>query len=167
MSPPPSTLSDTKGRKTRDFIHVDGGPQTEDLAEKFWLLAERSYRFSRELPSEVRLTLPVGLKAVVDGNLEIIRTVFAKWCLEILILVYLKKTIGFQELKASLEAISSQVLSLKLRRLEEFGLLQRPTIAGRPPRTMYSLTPNGVIVAHLGEPVLMFLRLTLQSAGAR
>jgi len=95
----------------------------------------------------------------VKENLKIIETVFAKWSLDILMVTYLHEAVGFQELKASLGSISSRVLSVRLRQMEALGLLLREVTNEHPPRTRYSLTPDGLTVARLGEPVFLFLRM--------
>ncbi len=49
----------------------------------------------------------------------------------------------FCELERSLAGISPRTLSLRLRALEEQGMVARDTYAEVPPRVEYSLTPKG------------------------
>ena len=49
----------------------------------------------------------------------------------------------FCELERSLEGISPRTLSLRLRVLEEQGILERKTFPEVPPRVEYSLTEKG------------------------
>jgi DNA-binding HxlR family transcriptional regulator len=49
----------------------------------------------------------------------------------------------FCELERSLEGISPRTLSLRLRALEEQGVVQRRTFPEVPPRVEYSLTEKG------------------------
>jgi DNA-binding HxlR family transcriptional regulator len=49
----------------------------------------------------------------------------------------------FCELERSLEGISPRTLSLRLRALEEHGVLERKTFPEVPPRVEYSLTEKG------------------------
>jgi DNA-binding HxlR family transcriptional regulator len=49
----------------------------------------------------------------------------------------------FCELERSLNGISPRTLSLRLRALEEEGIVERQTYAEVPPRVEYSLTPKG------------------------
>jgi DNA-binding HxlR family transcriptional regulator len=49
----------------------------------------------------------------------------------------------FCELERSLEGISPRTLSLRLRALEEQGILERKTFPEVPPRVEYSLTEKG------------------------
>jgi DNA-binding HxlR family transcriptional regulator len=49
----------------------------------------------------------------------------------------------FCELERSLAGISPRTLSLRLRALEEQGIVERHTYAEVPPRVEYSLTPKG------------------------
>jgi DNA-binding HxlR family transcriptional regulator len=49
----------------------------------------------------------------------------------------------FCELERSLEGISPRTLSLRLRALEEEGIVERHTFPEVPPRVEYALTPKG------------------------
>jgi DNA-binding HxlR family transcriptional regulator len=49
----------------------------------------------------------------------------------------------FCELERSLQGISPRTLSLRLRGLEEEGIVERTTFAEVPPRVEYSLTEKG------------------------
>jgi DNA-binding HxlR family transcriptional regulator len=49
----------------------------------------------------------------------------------------------FSELERSLEGISPRTLSLRLRALEEQGIVERRTFPEVPPRVEYSLTEKG------------------------
>ena len=49
----------------------------------------------------------------------------------------------FCELERSLAGISPRTLSLRLRALEEEGIVERHTFAEVPPRVEYELTPKG------------------------
>jgi DNA-binding HxlR family transcriptional regulator len=49
----------------------------------------------------------------------------------------------FCELERSLHGISPRTLSLRLRALEEEGIVERTTFAEVPPRVEYSLTEKG------------------------
>ena len=50
----------------------------------------------------------------------------------------------FCELERSLEGISPRTLSLRLRALEEEGILRRQTFPEVPPRVEYALTDKGL-----------------------
>jgi DNA-binding HxlR family transcriptional regulator len=93
-------------------------------------------------------------------NLQVARTVFGKWSVEVLTFLYSKPKSRFQEIKNALGVISARVLSLKLTRLEDLGLVHRAVLDTRPPAVQYSLTDEGRRLARLGEPVFLYLRLT-------
>jgi DNA-binding HxlR family transcriptional regulator len=57
----------------------------------------------------------------------------------------------FCELERSLEGISPRTLSLRLRALEECGVLERRTYPEVPPRVEYVLTPKGEALVPLIE----------------
>ena len=55
----------------------------------------------------------------------------------------------FCELERSLAGISPRTLSLRLRALEEQGIVERHTFPEVPPRVEYSLTPKGMAIVPL------------------
>ena len=57
----------------------------------------------------------------------------------------------FCELERSLAGISPRTLSLRLRALEQQGIVERHTFPEVPPRVEYSLTPKGTALVPLIE----------------
>ena len=68
--------------------------------------------------------------------------VCGKWTL-LVIRDLAEGTARFCELERSLEGISPRTLSLRLRALEEEGVLERTTFPEVPPRVEYALTNKG------------------------
>lgn len=64
----------------------------------------------------------------------------------------------FCELERSLAGISPRTLSLRLRGLEEEGIVERHTFPEVPPRVEYSLTPKGLALLPLIEDMRSFGR---------
>ena len=64
----------------------------------------------------------------------------------------------FCELERSLEGISPRTLSLRLRALEEEGMVERHTFPEVPPRVEYSLTAKGRALLPLIEDMRSFGR---------
>ncbi|HZG48318.1 MAG TPA: helix-turn-helix domain-containing protein [Thermoleophilaceae bacterium] len=64
----------------------------------------------------------------------------------------------FCELERSLAGISPRTLSLRLRGLEEQGIVARETFPEVPPRVEYSLTPKGEALVPLIEDMRRFGR---------
>jgi DNA-binding HxlR family transcriptional regulator len=132
-----------------------GGPEREKIRHRFREFSESASKFSREVaPSLSR----VDTTEAAEANLRIAKTVFGKWSLEILVLLYSMKELGFEKIRKSLKGISPRVLSEKLKQLEGEGLVRRDVLSVSPPRVSYRLTEKGLIVARLGEPVFLFLR---------
>lgn len=48
---------------------------------------------------------------------------------------------------------------MKLRQMEDLGLVHRGVLDDRPPRALYSFTQTGLMIVRLGEPVFPYLRL--------
>jgi len=67
-------------------------------------------------------------------------------------------TSRFCELERSLAGISPRTLSLRLRALEEQGILERQTFPEVPPRVEYSLTPKGEALVPLIESMRAYGR---------
>jgi DNA-binding HxlR family transcriptional regulator len=64
----------------------------------------------------------------------------------------------FCELERSLEGISPRTLSLRLRALEEQGIVERQTFPEVPPRVEYALTAKGRALAPLIEDMRTYGR---------
>jgi DNA-binding HxlR family transcriptional regulator len=128
----------------------------DDVRSQFLQLAERTSRFSASVygGSGRYAELSMAERAVV--NLKIARTLFGKWSIEVLTVIYNMGSPRFSEIKGMLKEASPKVLSSRLRALEEVGLIRREVISQRPPAVRYSMTDDGLIVAKLGEPVFLF-----------
>ena len=72
----------------------------------------------------------------------------------------------FCELERSLEGISPRTLSLRLRALEDEGIVERKTFAEVPPRVEYSLTEKGQALVPLIEAMRRYGRQWLNDDGA-
>src|ERR1700683_215526 len=64
----------------------------------------------------------------------------------------------FCELERSLGGISPRTLSLRLRALEEEGIVERQTFPEVPPRVEYALTPKGRALVPLIEDMRTYGR---------
>ena len=72
----------------------------------------------------------------------------------------------FCELERSLEGISPRTLSLRLRALEEAGVVMRKTYPEVPPRVEYALTEKGRALVPLVESMRLYGREWLNEDGA-
>jgi DNA-binding HxlR family transcriptional regulator len=70
----------------------------------------------------------------------------------------------FCELERSLEGISPRTLSLRLRALEEEGILERQTFPEVPPRVEYALTEKGRALVPIVESMRAYGREWLGDA---
>ena len=71
----------------------------------------------------------------------------------------------FCELERSLEGISPRTLSLRLRALEEHGVIERKTFPEVPPRVEYSLTEKGEALVPIIEDMRSYGRKWLEPVG--
>jgi DNA-binding HxlR family transcriptional regulator len=81
----------------------------------------------------------------VDSSCPVCRTadlVCGKWTL-LLVRELAEGRTRFCELERSLSGISPRTLSLRLRALEEEGIVERQTFPEVPPRVEYALTAKG------------------------
>jgi DNA-binding HxlR family transcriptional regulator len=72
----------------------------------------------------------------------------------------------FCELERSLEGISPRTLSLRLRALEEHGVIERRTFPEVPPRVEYSLTEKGRALVPIIEDMRSYGRQWLAASAA-
>jgi DNA-binding HxlR family transcriptional regulator len=70
----------------------------------------------------------------------------------------------FCELERSLDGISPRTLSLRLRALEECGVIERQTYPEVPPRVEYALTDKGQALVPLIEDMRSYGRRWLSDA---
>ncbi len=98
---------------------------------------------------------PPGLRMSAESNSQcpVCRTadiVCGKWTL-LVIRDLVDGCSRFCELERSLEGISPRTLSLRLRALEEEGIVERRTFPEVPPRVEYALTEKGQALLPLIE----------------
>lgn len=93
------------------------------------------------------------MSAVSNARCPVCRTaevVCGKWTL-LVIRDLAEGSSRFCELERSLEGISPRTLSLRLRALEEEGIVERHTFPEVPPRVEYALTEKGKALVPLIE----------------
>ncbi|HEV2138113.1 MAG TPA: helix-turn-helix domain-containing protein [Nitrososphaerales archaeon] len=129
----------------------------DEIEALFSKQRQSSAEFAREMARLLYRKSRVSPEATAKVNLKLAKTVFSKWSIEILTILYSARMVSYGDLKRGLRGITSRVLSDKLKKLEIGGLVRREIVDGRPPRTSYSLTEDGITVAKLGEPVFLFL----------
>ncbi|WP_342437620.1 helix-turn-helix domain-containing protein [Paenibacillus sp. FSL L8-0436] len=81
-----------------------------------------------------------GEPCPIAKTLDIIGT---KWTFLIIRDLLIEGTMRFSDLLKSLEGISPKTLSLRLRELENHGILERTVYPEVPPRVEYTLTAKG------------------------
>jgi DNA-binding HxlR family transcriptional regulator len=93
------------------------------------------------------------MSATTNSECPVCRTaevVCGKWTL-LIVRDLAEGAARFCELERSLEGISPRTLSLRLRALEEEGVVERHTFPEVPPRVEYALTEKGRALAPLIE----------------
>ncbi len=122
---------------------------------------QTTIRFSQDFIAAYVEELGEDKSALRHEMHEIIRvfsTLFQKWTMEIIFLLYLKGAMRFNELKRTLDGISSRTLSRKLVALGENEFVNREIIDQRPVKVTYELTQKGQVVSELAIPQIFFLR---------
>lgn len=94
-----------------------------------------------------------ALKACpINNSLKIFQQKFA---LNIIRNMMLLKQTKFNQFLGSIEGINTKTLSIRLKELEEYGLIDRKVTQGRPLKVEYSLTKKGKalnsILCHMAE----------------
>jgi DNA-binding HxlR family transcriptional regulator len=97
---------------------------------------------------------------VLDESCPVCRTaeiISGKWTL-LIIRDLADSSLRFCELERSLEGISPRTLSLRLRALEDQGVVERHTYPEVPPRVTYQLTDKGRALVPLIEDMRAYGR---------
>ncbi|MDP9189827.1 MAG: helix-turn-helix transcriptional regulator [Actinomycetota bacterium] len=97
---------------------------------------------------------------VFDQDCPVCRTaqvISGKWTL-LIIRDLADSSLRFCELERSLSGISPRTLSLRLRVLEEQGIVERQTFPEVPPRVEYALTDKGTALVPLIEDMRSYGR---------
>jgi DNA-binding HxlR family transcriptional regulator len=131
-----------------------------ELFERFRKFTDVSTNFSREVAAILDSNYNFSSGDRMNVNLFLAKTVFSKWSIEILSVLYALRSASFHEIEKNVKGIAPRVLSSKLRTLEEGNMVKRTLMNTWPPRAIYSLTERGLTVAKLGEPVLLYTALT-------
>lgn len=100
------------------------------------------------------------MSAASNASCPVCRTaeiVCGKWTL-LVIRDLAEGSSRFCELERSLEGISPRTLSLRLRALEEEGIVERHTFPEVPPRVEYALTEKGEALVPLVEDMRRYGR---------
>ena len=108
------------------------------------------------------------MSALRNSSCPVCRTaevVCGKWTL-LLIRDLAEGSSRFCELERSLEGISPRTLSLRLRALEEEGVVERHTFPEVPPRVEYALTEKGEALVPLIEDMRRYGTRWLAPEGA-
>jgi DNA-binding HxlR family transcriptional regulator len=93
----------------------------------------------------------------IDNSLKIFGQKFA---LHIIRNILVLKQTKFSQFLRSIEGINTKTLSIRLKELEDFGVIQRNVTKTRPPEVEYTLTEKGKalepILTKIGEYSMMF-----------
>ena len=103
---------------------------------------------------------------MLDDQCPVCRTadvISGKWTL-LIIRDLADSSLRFCELERSLTGISPRTLSLRLRALEEQGVVERQTFPEVPPRVEYALTDKGTALVPLIEDMRSYGRRWLPAA---
>jgi DNA-binding HxlR family transcriptional regulator len=98
--------------------------------------------------------------AAVD---QLVALLGEKWTLLVLGALTKEQTLRYNDLQRAVRGISQRILTLRLKKLEENGLVKRTLFPTVPPRVDYELTPLG---RTLIAPVRALLRWVIDNRGA-
>jgi DNA-binding HxlR family transcriptional regulator len=132
-------------------------PNLQMLFAKF---ADEAKKFSQDIEQLIKFENKFDSHEFMKINVYLARTIFSKWSIEILTVLYNLRLAGYSDLKNRVGRITSRILSQKLKHLEKAKLIQRSVIDTRPPTVRYSLTEKGFNIARIAEPVFLYAAAT-------
>jgi DNA-binding HxlR family transcriptional regulator len=74
---------------------------------------------------------------------DILHNTTDKWSTLVIMVLGKEKTLRFNELKTAISGISQKMLTVTLKNLERYGLVERKMYAQIPPKVEYTITPMG------------------------
>lgn len=108
-------------------------------------VADKSAHFTANLnTTSVTTRQPMDMALKVMGD---------KYTLAIVERLYQQDTLRFLALEKGIPGISPRTLSMRLKAMEEAGLIDRRAFAEKPPKVEYSLTERGIALAHAVQPL--------------
>jgi len=125
-------------------------PEMEELLIHAKKISDKLVQLHRELPEQ-------EIIAEMRETEALLNAISQKWVTEILYLLFIRGTQGYNELKNDLGVISSRTLSDKLKMLVKNGYVKRKLFDEHPPRVEYSLSEKGKTVARLLVPLVYYL----------
>lgn len=78
---------------------------------------------------------------------DVMSVMLDKWSLLVLYNLAYYDTLRFGEIRSKIKDVSSRMLSVTLKKLEEHGIVIRKSYNQVPPRVEYSLSPLGIELA--------------------
>jgi DNA-binding HxlR family transcriptional regulator len=79
-----------------------------------------------------------------------------KWTLDIIYVLLIQGELHFNEIRRTLEGLSSRTLTDRLSELKDRGIITRTVYQDKPIKVIYSLTDYGKGLAALFVPVLFY-----------
>ncbi len=74
---------------------------------------------------------------------DVLHNTSDKWSTLVMMVLGQKKTLRFNELKTAISGISQKMLTVTLKNLERYGLVERKMYPQIPPKVEYTITPMG------------------------
>jgi len=78
----------------------------------------------------------------------LVQIIGRKYALRLLTVIGERENVRFNDLKMTMDDMSSSTLTIRLAELERAGLINRQTFSETPPRVEYNLTPEGRELRH-------------------
>ena len=119
-------------------------------------MGRRVFQVCEDFKKELKPIRSRDALVAIDNRIS--RTFLTSWTINILLLLSTQGSVRFEEIRKKLPGLSGKVLSRKLTFLEGKKLVTRKVTGSKPPRVEYQLSPEGLVVAQLGEPLMLYLR---------
>ena len=88
--------------------------------------------------------------------LELFSVINRKWSMLVLASIRTSGKVGYKGIENGLKGISPKALTDTLSLLMSNGLISKKKLGGIPPRVEYSLTPLGIELVELFEPIIIW-----------
>ena len=132
----------------KPVFNLDNFKELIDLIPKLYEAVNLGLKRELEKPKQMKKIIKMDRNFIKNVSM----LMQGKWTIDIIYMIFFLKNPFFNELRRSLPEINTRTLTLRLKFLEEKGVIKRIVHTGKPVRVSYEITEFGKGLAMLSFP---------------